>query len=75
MTFKVNEIKGWAKKHGVTVKKQDEGYVWFAEGEEPSNPEPIDDVVRSIFNKITDNRFVKHQKDYESSRLNEPPSG
>ena len=74
MTFKVNEIKGWAKKHGVTVKKHDEGYVWFVEGEEPSDPKSIDDVVRSIFNKITHDRFVEYQKDYESSRSDKPPS-
>jgi hypothetical protein len=74
LTFKVNEIKGWAEKHGVTVKRQDGGYVWFAEGEEPSDPESMDDVVRSIFNKITQDRFVEYQKDYESSRVDKPPS-
>jgi hypothetical protein len=68
LTFKVNEIKSWAKEHGVTVKKQDEGYVWFAEGEEPSSPETIDDIAKSIFNKITHDKFVEHQKNYK------PPS-
>ena len=62
--FKVNEIKGWAKKHGLTVKKQDEGYVWFAEGESPSGPQPIEHIVKEIFNRITDGRFVKHQRNY-----------
>lgn len=62
--FKVNEIKGWAKKHGLTVKKQDEGYVWFAEGENPSSPQPIEHVVKEIFNRITGGRFVEHQRKY-----------
>jgi hypothetical protein len=62
--FKVNEIKGWAKKYGFTVKKQEDGYVWFEEGGLPSTPKDIEQVARDIFNKITDNRFVEHQNSY-----------
>jgi hypothetical protein len=62
--FKVNEIKSWAKKHGITVKKQDDGYVWFAEGFEPTKPEDLDSVAKAIFNKITDNKYLEHQKNY-----------
>ena len=66
--FKVNEIKGWAKKHGMTVKKHDEGYVWFKEGEDPSLPDHLEHVVRDIFNKITEDKFVEYQKKYSESR-------
>ena len=62
--FKVNEIKSWAKKHGITVKKHGEGYVWFAEGENPSSPQPIEYAVTEIFNKITGDRFVEYQRNY-----------
>jgi hypothetical protein len=66
--FKVNEIKSWAKKHGITVKKHGEGYVWFLEGENPTEPKHIDHVVTDIFNRITDGRFVEYQKQYAASK-------
>lgn len=66
--FKVNEVKSWAKKHGFTLKKQDDGYVWFAEGETPTEPKTIECVATDIFNRITDGRFVEYQKEYEASR-------
>jgi hypothetical protein len=68
LMFKVNEIKSWAKKNGYVVKKQGDGYVWFLEGEEPSEPKSIDSVVTEIFNKITNNKFVEYQKSYAANR-------
>ena len=66
--FKVNEIKSWAKKHGMTLKKQDEGYVWAKEGcDFAGQPEDLDNVVKSIFNEITSGRFVEHQKEFKSN--------
>jgi hypothetical protein len=63
--FKVSEIKSWAKSHGILLKKQGEGYVWFEEGKESfGNPKALDEVVILIFNKITDNKFIEHQKKY-----------
>lgn len=61
----VNEVKSWAKKHGLTVKKQGEGYIWWGEGVAAGKPEDIDEVAKAIFNRITDNRFVDHQKSME----------
>lgn len=66
--LKVNEIKSWAKNHGITVKKQGDGYVWFAEGDAPTDPKSIDQVATDIFNRITDGRFIKYQKEYAESR-------
>lgn len=64
--FKVNEIKSWAKKHGLSLKKQGDGYVWAKEGEDfKSRPEDLDGVVKSIFNEITSDKFVEHQRKYE----------
>ena len=61
--FKVNEIKSWAKKHGISVKKKGDGYVWFEEeGGVESDPSPLETVVFSIYNKITDGKYVEYQK-------------
>lgn len=62
--FNVNEIKSWAKKRGITVKKQGDGYVWFPDGGQPGEPDGIGEVAKQIFNKITDGRFAEHQKNY-----------
>jgi hypothetical protein len=64
--FKVNEIKSWAKKHGITLKKNGEGYVWTEGVDFTGSPESLDNVVISIFNKITSNKFVDHQKNHRS---------
>ena len=66
--FKVNEIKSWAKKHGITFKKQGEGYVWAKEDSDLfGHPEDLDGAVKSIFNEITSGKFVEHQKNYKSN--------
>jgi hypothetical protein len=62
--FKVNEIKSWAKKFGITVKKQGEGYVWFKEDLEAGVPTSLDELVTGVYNHITDNKFLDHQKKY-----------
>lgn len=64
----VTEVKSWAKKHGFTVKKQGEGYVWWGEGVEAGESKDIDGVAMDIFNRITDNKFVEHQKSHLSSQ-------
>lgn len=60
----INEVKSWAKKYGFAVKKRDEGYVWSGEGVEESDPLPIDEVARDIFNRITNDKFVEHQRNF-----------
>lgn len=68
--FKVNEIKSWAKKHGMAIKKQGEGYVWAKEGcEFVGQPEDLDSTVKSIFNEITSGKFKEHQKNYKTANL------
>jgi hypothetical protein len=65
--FQVNEIKKWANEHGITIKKSGDGYVWF-EKENPTNSNvcSIGVVAKEIFNKITNNKFVEHQKNYKA---------
>lgn len=60
--FKVNEIKSWAKKHDIVLKRKDDGYVW-EDGQEPVS---IDEAVKLIFNKVTDNKYLEHQRNYAS---------
>lgn len=62
--FQVGEVKKWAGKYGITVKKQGDGYVWFEDKQTPSEPESLDSVVKSVFNKVTNNRYIDHQKSY-----------
>lgn len=69
--FQVNEIKKWAKSHGFSVKKQEENYIWFEEKNKDivSSPMTIDEIAKEIFNKITNNKFVEHQKAYKEKEI------
>jgi hypothetical protein len=67
MSFNVNEIKSWAKSRGFVVKKAGEGYVWWGEGVDAGHPAPIEEVATDIFNRITDGRFVEHQREFRRS--------
>ena len=49
---------------GVHRQEGGEGYIWFGEGVDASDPASIDEVALSIFNRITDDRFVEYQKAY-----------
>lgn len=65
MSFNINEIKSWAKSQGFTVKKSDEGYVWWGEGVSAGKPMSIDEVATAIFNRITEDKFVEYQKEFK----------
>lgn len=67
------EVKTWAASHGYKVErtkiegtKQSYDYFW----EEKSNPnnkdqaESVFDLAKQIYNNITSNLFVEHQKAY-----------
>jgi hypothetical protein len=62
----VNEIKSWAKGRGFVVKKSGDGYVWSGEGVYEGDPAPIEAVAKSIFNRITGDKFVDHQRSYSN---------
>lgn len=66
--FKVSEIKKWAKNHGISIKKTEkDSYVWFEDEkkDEVSEPAELSQIVKSIFNKISGNKFIEHQKNYK----------
>lgn len=53
------------KKHGISVKKTGEGYVWAKKGcDFDEQPQELDNLVKSIFNEITSGKFVEHQKEF-----------
>ena len=74
------EVKTWASSHDYKVErvkiegtKQSYDYFW----EEKSNPnnkgraDSVFNLAKTIFNKITDNRHVEHQNNYEHSLVKE----
>jgi len=67
--FKVNEIKQWAKKQGITIKKQGEGYVWFKDEARCDVPKDISEAVKDIYNHMTDNKYLEYQKNYSPEKI------
>jgi hypothetical protein len=69
--FKINEIKSWAKKFGISFKRSGEVFVWHLENEENNKKEfsDIEDAVKSIFNHISNNKWVEHQEGFISKKL------
>jgi hypothetical protein len=67
MTWK--EIKLWAEKHSYEVSKtQDENnqrvYFWN-KGSDNQSADSTSSLIRSIFNHMTDNKFLDHQSSYK----------
>lgn len=68
------EVKTWASSHGYKVErtkiegtKQSYDY-FFQEKSNPNNTgreESVFNLAKTIYNKITDNRHVEHQENYE----------
>ena len=70
--FKITEIKSWAKTWGYSILKEKDdslngaSYYWM------KNDQPnisgvelsVSKVAKAIFNNITDNRFIDHQKEF-----------
>jgi hypothetical protein len=61
-----NEISKWAKGHGYKVSKKDGLFTWNNQ----NNPEKggqennFEDLIKRVYNEISDYKFVQHQKDY-----------
>jgi len=64
-SLNVTEIKSWAKKHGFSLRKSGEGYVWSGSSFQEGEPQAIEEVAKAIFNVITGGRFVEHQKNFK----------
>ena len=62
----VGEVKSWAKKNGYIVKTvKGVGYEWSKEGIADKNTDlDLNEMTRKIFNEITNNEFVEHQREW-----------
>lgn len=63
MGFTWSEIKKWAKDHNLEPKKIKEGgYSW-----QEKNYINLDDLVKDLWNKISDNKWVDHQQNIKEN--------
>jgi hypothetical protein len=60
------EVKSWAKKHGYESSKNEGSYSWFKinEPEKSGCEKSVSKLATAIFNDMTDNKWVEHQKNY-----------
>ena len=66
--FKYNEVRGWAKAHGMVVKKTGNSYLWGKDSGELAGPCDLDEAVKSVYNAITEGAFKDHQDSYNGTK-------
>lgn len=70
----ISEIKKWAKDKGYTVvkDKEDGKYYWAKLSDNSINASGIassvSKVAKAIFNHLTDNKWLDHQKEYQEKK-------
>lgn len=71
MAFTWAEISKWAKSHGFKVNKKDGLFCWSKlESADISGQESsFDDMIKAVFNTITDGKWIEHQKKYEDNQI------
>lgn len=57
--IKWSEIKKWAGEHNLKPKKVGDEYVW-----EENTYSDVHELTIALFNHITNNKFIEHQKNY-----------
>lgn len=62
MGFIWTEIKKWAKSNNLEPKKTGSEYIF-----EEKTYKDLDSLVTTLFNKITENKWVEHQNNYEKN--------
>lgn len=70
--FKITEIKSWAKTWGYSIIKEKDDTINGASYYWCKNDDPnatgvalsVSKVAIAIFNNLTDNKWVEHQKEY-----------
>lgn len=66
----ITELKKWAKNHNFVVKNKNGGYEFKHNDEEEFGfAENAQKLSILIFNKITNDRFVEHQKNFKKESL------
>lgn len=61
------EIRRWAKENGYQTSKHKDGYDWSVVDNPDScgTTSSVSKLATAIFNHMTDNKFIQHQKDYK----------
>lgn len=63
MGFTWTEIKKWASERGLSPKKKPKESIYTWNDKEYQD---LDSLVISLFNHITDNKWIEHQKKYKN---------
>lgn len=60
------EIKSWAKQYGYNIIKKDDSYDWTFDSDMniKGSAQSVSKVAKSIFNHMTQNKFVEYQNQY-----------
>lgn len=68
MSYTQGEISKWAKSHGYKISKKDGIFLWnkIENADICGTENSLEELVRVIFNRITDNKWVEHQKKFQS---------
>lgn len=74
--FKITEIKSWAKKWGYTIVKEKDDSVngasyYWAKDDDPNATGvalSVSKVATAIFNHITENKWLEHQKQFQENK-------
>jgi hypothetical protein len=62
-----NETSKWAKSHGYKMSRKDGSILWskLDDKEICGVENSIEETARAIFNHITNNKWVEHQRNYK----------
>lgn len=74
--FKITEIKSWAKKWGYTIIKEKDdsingaSYYWSKDSDPNATGVAlsVSKVATAIFNHLTDDKWVEHQKEFQENK-------
>ena len=74
--FKITEIKSWAKRWGYSIIKEKDdsingaSYYWCKEDDPTVTGVAlsVSKVATAIYNHMSDNKFVEHQKQYTENK-------
>lgn len=74
--FKITEIKSWAKRWGYSIIKEKDdsengaSYYWCKDSDPTATGVAlsVSKVATAIYNHMSDNKFVEHQKQYQENK-------
>lgn len=64
------EVRSWAKSHGYESSKNEDSYSWSSMKDPTINGQcaSVSKLARCIFNLMTNNQWIEHQKNYDSNK-------